>query len=81
MVENAFCWTGNFAQAQRLADELRVRTLHRKLDAFERRYAPAIAGLGVTYHWSIDQAEYATDIVFRRCEDWQAVYDRSARNR
>jgi hypothetical protein len=31
--------------------------------------------LGVSYHWSLDQAEYATDIVFRRQADLQALYD------
>src|SRR5450755_2695952 len=79
MLDNSFCSIDNFARAQVLADGLRIQTLHRKLDAFVRRFAPAIADLGVTYHWSIDQAEYATDIVFRRREDLQAIYDRLTR--
>ena len=79
MLDNSFSSIDNFAQAQKLADGLRIQTLHRKLDAFVRRFAPAIADLGVTYHWSIDQAEYATDIVFRRREDLQAIYDRLTR--
>jgi hypothetical protein len=79
MLDNSFSSIDNFAQAQELADGLRIQTLHRKLDAFVRRFAPAIADLGVTYHWSIDQAEYATDIVFRRREDLQAIYDRLTR--
>jgi hypothetical protein len=79
MLDNSFRSIDDFAQAQELADGLRIQTLHRKLDAFVRRFAPAIADLGVTYHWSIDQAEYATDIVFRRREDLQAIYDRLTR--
>jgi hypothetical protein len=30
--------------------------------------------LGVAYHWSVDQCEYATDIVFRRQMDLAAIY-------
>jgi hypothetical protein len=37
---------GNFTQAQRIADGQRVQALHGKLEAFVRRYGPAIAGLG-----------------------------------
>jgi uncharacterized protein YbcV (DUF1398 family) len=79
MLDNSFCAIENFARAQELAKGLRIQTLHRKLDAFVRRFAPAVADLGVTYHWSIDQAEYATDIVFRRREDLEAIYDRLTR--
>jgi hypothetical protein len=33
-----------------------------------------IHALGLPYHWSIMQAEYATDIVFKRQKDLQAIY-------
>lgn len=75
LAENAFSWIANFTVAQKIADGLRVKALHRKLDTFVRRYCPAIADLGVTYHWSIDQAEYSTDIIFRRQADLQAIYE------
>ncbi len=29
----------------------------------------------MNYHWSINQAEYATDVVFRRQSDLQAIYE------
>jgi hypothetical protein len=79
IIDNAFSSIANFQRAQGIADGLRVQTLHRKLDAFVRRYCPAIAELGVTYHWSIDQAEYSTDIVFRRQADLRAIYDQLTR--
>lgn len=44
-----------------------------------RRYCPAIAELGVTYHWNIDQTEYSTDIIFAHRADLQAIYDRLTR--
>jgi hypothetical protein len=58
---SAFAAVCEFTQAQRIADGLRVRALHRKLEAFVRCYCPAIADLGVTCHLSIDPAEYSTD--------------------
>jgi hypothetical protein len=79
LVDNAFAAIGNFTEAQHIADGLSVKALHRKLEAFVRHYCPAIADLGVTYHWSIDQAEYSSDIIFRRQADLQAIYDRLTR--
>jgi hypothetical protein len=35
--------------------------------------------LGVTYHWSIDQAEYSTDLIFGRQANLEAIYDRLTR--
>ena len=79
LADNAFAAVGNFTQAQSIADNMQVKALHRKLEAFVRRYCPAIDDLGVTYHWSIDQAEYSTDIIFRRQADLGAIYDRLTR--
>jgi hypothetical protein len=79
LADNAFAAVGNFTEGQRIADGLQVKALHRKLEAFVRHYCPAIADLGVTYHWSIDQAEYSTDIIFRRQADFGAIYDRLTR--
>ncbi len=44
------------------------------LDEFAQRYCPVIRSLGVSYHWSLDQVEFATDLVFHRREDLQALY-------
>jgi len=79
LADNAFAAVGNFAQAQSIADNMQVKALHRKLEAFVRHYCPTIDNLGVTYHWSIDQAEYSTDIIFRRQADLGAIYDRLTR--
>ena len=51
-----------------------MEQLHRRLDEFAQRYCPVIGQFGVTYHWSLDQVEFATDLVFRRREDLQAIY-------
>ena len=72
LVDNAFTQIAHWEQAQRFADAWSVAPIHAKLHAFARRYCPLIAGLGVNYPGSLDQAEYATDIVFHRRPDLQA---------
>jgi hypothetical protein len=53
--------------------------LHRKLDEFADRYCPVIRQFGLSYHWSLDQVEFATDVVFQRQSDLQAIYERLTR--
>jgi len=72
-LDNAFGWIADFEPAQKLADEFRVERLHRKLDGFADRYCPVVKQLGLTYHWSLDQVDFATDIVFREQSDLQAA--------
>ena len=43
------------------------------------RYCAVIQQFGLSYHWSLDQVEFATDIAFARQADLQAIYDRLAR--
>jgi hypothetical protein len=78
-LDNAFGWTADFQQAQKLADEFGVERLHRKLDGFADRYCPVVKQCGLAYHWSLDQVEFATDIVFRKQSDLQAIYERLTR--
>jgi len=77
--DNAFGWISDLEPAQRLADEFRVEMLHRKLDAFADRYCPVVKRFDLSYHWSLDQVEFATDIVFRKQSDLQAIYERLTR--
>jgi hypothetical protein len=76
---NAFGWIADFEPAQKLADEFRVERLHRKLDEFADLYCPVVKQFGLNYHWSLDQVEFATDIVFLRQSDLQAIYGRLTR--
>jgi hypothetical protein len=64
----------NWRKAQDLSDDLAVTELHARMDAAVARYVPDLAPLG-RYHWSIAQAEYATDIVFRSAADLAPLYD------
>jgi len=64
LVDNAFVNIDDFEAAQRLADGLDVRELHHLLDRYARKCCPVIKTLGLSYHWSLMQVEYATDIIF-----------------
>jgi hypothetical protein len=74
-IDNALVEIADWNKAQKLADGLMVSKVHKLLDRFARRYCPVIRHFEVAYHWSIMQAEYATDIVFRRQSDLQGIYD------
>lgn len=77
--DNAFVQIGDWQQAQRIADDWRAKRIHRKLDEFAQRFCPIFRHLGMHYHWSIDQCEYATDIVFHRQADLAAIYENLTR--
>jgi hypothetical protein len=49
------------------------------LDIFAKRYCPVIEKYDLSYRWSIMQAEYATDIVFRKQADLKPLYDNLVR--
>lgn len=65
--ENSFVWIDDIKRAQRFANALVKKKWPRILSAFARRVNPLMKGLlkGMGYYWVTDQAEYATDILFR----------------
>lgn len=74
MIDNAFDSIADETRAQQLADEIKVEKTHRKLDEFAWKFCPVYKQLNLRYHWTIMQAEYATDIVFKKQSDLQAIY-------
>jgi hypothetical protein len=75
MRENAFLDIADFNKAQELSDKIRVEDLHQTLDIFAQRYCPIIKKYQLAYRWSIMQAEYATDIIFKNQEDLKVIYE------
>jgi predicted transcriptional regulator len=73
--DNAFTRIDDFNKAQKLADAFDVRELHHLLDRYARKLCPVVRKLGMTYHWSLMQVEYATDIVFRSREALAPLYE------
>ena len=64
ITDNLFVFIGDFTKAQKIADRLKVDMIHTILYRFTNRYCPVIRKFNLRYHWSIMEAEYATDIVF-----------------
>ena len=62
------------SRAQEIAEGLEARRIHERLDRFARQYCPIIEHFGLAYHWSLNQCEYATDVVFRRQADLGPIY-------
>jgi hypothetical protein len=79
MDDTAFVEIDDWARAQELSDDFAVLGLHQKLASFGRRYCPPSTRFAEGYHWSVMQAEYAIDVVFRRAEDLRPLYDEISR--
>lgn len=75
IVENAFVAIADYEKAQALADNFRVDDLKQALDLFAFRYCPVIEKYELSYHWSIMQAEYATDIIFTSRDQLKNIYE------
>jgi hypothetical protein len=73
-LDNVFLSIDDFDLTNQLAAQLDIEKLHAQLDAFARRYCPVVSTLGLEYSWSIMQAEYATDLVFKDQSTLQAFY-------
>lgn len=72
--DNAFLDIADFDTANQLAAQLNIEHLHAKLDRFAHQYCSVTTVLGLEYSWSIMQAEYATDLVFKDQRALQAFY-------
>jgi hypothetical protein len=72
--DNAFVQIADWSLANQLAEQIDIKALHAHLDAFAQQYCPVIQKLNLTYQWSIWQAEFATDLVFKKFQDLQAFY-------
>ena len=79
LIDNLFVDIDDFTKAQKIADLFNGQLIHSRLDLFAKRYCPVIKKFGLLYHWSIMQAEYATDIVFKSQSDLKALYDHLTR--
>jgi hypothetical protein len=77
--DNAFVDIDGWDMAQKLADAFDVEQLQRTLDRYAAQFCPVNKDFDQRYHWSIMQAEYATDIVFKRMADLQPLYEHITR--
>jgi hypothetical protein len=79
MLDNAFIKIDKPERAQELAQTILPEHTHRRLDELVAEYCPIVRHFASGYHWSIMQAEYATDIVFKRQKDLAPIYEELVR--
>jgi hypothetical protein len=79
MADNAFLRIDDWQRAQDLADSFSPDRLHRGLDGYAARCCPVSEVFGQSYHWSLMQVEYATDLAFRSTATLEPLYDQLIR--
>ena len=79
MADNAFIRISDWAQAQQLADGFSPDALHRVLDYYASLCCPVLDVFGQTYHWSLMQIEYSTDLVFHSDTIMRPLYEELSR--
>jgi hypothetical protein len=81
-VENAFVHVDDLRRAQRFADRFEQLHWPRILSAFARKVNPHLKKLlyGMEYYWVTDQAEYATDILFKDRTSLKDLYQKLLRH-
>ncbi len=77
--DNAFTRIADWQRAEDLADEFSPDHLHRVLDQYAALCCPALGVFGQTYHCSLMQMEYATDVVFRSAATFGPLYEQLIR--
>src|SRR5271155_641217 len=79
MADNAFVRIDDWSQAQELANAFSPDQLHRLLDRYADRCCPVCDVFGQSYHWSLMQVEYATDLAFRSTVPLGPLYEQLVR--
>ena len=75
LLDNAFIDVSDIEMAQKLSDRINPESLHKILDVFAKRYCPVAAEFEMNYAWTIMQIECATDVMFKKQEYLQPMYD------
>jgi len=76
--DNCFTHIEDPVHAQRLADRFVKLKWKSKLDALARRVNPLLKTEldGMKYRWCTEQAEYSTDLVFKKASDLDRLYSK-----
>jgi hypothetical protein len=76
--DNAFLWISDVKRAQQFADQMAKKKWPRVLDSLARRTNPLLGNLlkNLSYYWVVDQAEFATDVMFRDKSCLDGLYEK-----
>ena len=75
LLDNAFIHISDPEVAQKLSDRINPEDLHKVLDVYAKKYCPVAADFEMSYAWTIMQIECATDVIFKKQEYLQPLYD------
>ncbi len=78
--DNAFLRIADWSRAQELADGFSPERLHRILDRYAALCCPVLDIFKQSYHWSLMQVEYSTDLVFCSKATLAPLYEQLARH-
>jgi hypothetical protein len=82
--DNCFRWVSDLQGAQRLLDEQVSFDWEGMLGELGRMVNPALAsiigGYGIGYYWSVDQSEWASDVMFREQQELDRLFPDLARH-
>lgn len=73
--DNAFTFITDFEQAQKQSDNIKVEDIHTAFDIFAAKYCPLPKEWELHFNYTIQQVEYATDILFKDSETLKPLYD------
>lgn len=80
--DNCFPWIADFAKAQKIMDRLLRTDWPEALDRVARQVNPAAAqmfgDLALSYYWTAQQTEWATDLAFNAPQDLAEIYPQLA---
>ena len=79
LLDNAFVHIDDWKRAGRLVNQFSTRKLHQGLNRFAQTYCPIVKTLNLYYHWSLMQAEYATDSAFLHQHNLREIDDEITR--
>jgi hypothetical protein len=77
--DNAFLRVSDLQRAQALADAFSPDVLHARMDRYAAWLCPVHDVFEQTYHWSLRQVEYSTDLMFRGEQVLVPLYDALSR--
>ena len=79
MADNAFTHTADWQRAQRISNGWEAKRIHARRNDLARQGCPIYRDFATGYHGSVEQCEYATDIVFLKQADLPAFYENLTR--
>ena len=74
-VENAFTYIEDYNRAQELSDKIRVEDIHQVCDILLSKYCPLPKEWELKWNYTIEQVEYAMDIIFKKQDELKPIYD------